>query len=260
VHRFTIPLDHATLQGESREGGGNIVFIHGFGGSLHGWNQLWAAMPPSLGLTRYDLRGFGRSSAEEGASFSHVDDLLALLDARGIGRATLVGLSMGGGIAAGFALDHPDRVEKLVLISPALMGWEWTDEWRQLWRAMAKAARSGNMAKARRLWWQHPLFASTRASPAAEELRQEIEVFAGRQWIRDDQLPVLPDVERLHLIAAPTLLLTGALDFADFRLMGDVLEAAVPGIRRIDFPDAGHMLDLEKAQQIAQAIAEFVAA
>ncbi len=256
---FAVPVKGGVLRGERRGDSPMLIFAHGFAGTKAGWDRVWTALPPHRALLRYDLRGFGASSAQQGVAFSHGDDLLALLDAQNIDQADLVGLSMGGATVLHLALDHPDRVRRLVLISPALQGWEWSEEWRVQWRACCKAARSGDMAQARQLWFDHPLHAATRASPAADELRAGIAAFAGRQWLGSDEQPSLPDVDRLHQLAVPVLLLTGALDFADFRLIGDLLEASVPDLQRVDFATAGHMLDLERAADVAQQIAAFTA-
>lgn len=265
---FTIPLEGAVLSGEMRAGRAlagrargespAFVFLHGFGGSLRTWDRLWAALPADAPLLRYDLRGFGASTGTRGLTFSHGDDLLALLDARGIARADLCGVSQGGAVALNFALDHPDRVGRLVLISPALTGWEWSDGWRSLWRNCTRAARAGNLDEARQLWWDHPFFAATRESDAAADLRASIDAFHGEQWVRDDQRPALPDVDRLHLLKTPCLLFSGARDYADFRLIADLLAATVPDLIRIDFPDGGHMLHLEKPAQLARAITDFM--
>ena len=254
---FTLAVEGAALCGEARGENPALVLLHGLGGSRATWDRVIAALPADLPLLRYDLRGFGASAMNEAIEFSHADDLLAVLDAQGIAKATIVGLSLGGAVAANFAIDHPERVERLVLVSPALVGWEWSEEWRERWRAMALSARSGDMAEARRLWWEHPLFETTRASDAADELRQSIAAFSGRVWVKDPQRRVLPDVERLHQITAPTLLLTGERDLPDFRLIADLLEASVPDIRRIDYPAAGHMLPVERAGEVGAALSGF---
>ena len=127
---------------------------------------MCSALGRSLPALRYDLRGFGRTASGGRAAFSHADDLLAVLDAMGVARCDLVGVSMGGSVAVNFALDHAERVRNLVLVSPGLVGWEWSEEWRALWQPIVAAARAGAMDEARRLWWQHPLFATTRASAA----------------------------------------------------------------------------------------------
>ncbi|MBI2848747.1 MAG: alpha/beta hydrolase [Chloroflexi bacterium] len=98
-----------------------VVLIHGIG--LNG-SVTWAPILAKLGACTHvlapDLPGFGLSTKVD---FSNVDDklgyfvdfLLEFLDSQGIERASLVGSSLGGGIALSFALTHPDRVEKLLL-------------------------------------------------------------------------------------------------------------------------------------------------
>lgn len=255
---FDLALPGAVLHGEARGEQPSAIFLHGFGGSLEDWQPVWDRLPASLAAVRYDLRGFGRSRAQPGP-FSHAEDLLALLDARGIARADLVGLSMGGSIAVRFALDHPERVNRLVLISPGLMGWDWSDEWRARWRAITARARAGEMDAARGLWAEHTLFDTVRDGPAASLLLASISRYSGREWIADHQRPVLPDVDRLPLLMPPTLLLSGNRDMPDFRLIADLVSGAAPSVERIDFADCGHLLTLEAPERCAGAVAAFLA-
>ena len=238
----------------------SLLFLHGFAGDLHTWDGLWQALDETLPALRYDMRGYGESVARQNAAFSHADDLLYLLDALEIASVDLVGVSMGGGIAVNFAMDHPQRVRNLVLISPALVAWEWSEEWQSLWCPVAERARSGALSEARDLWWQHPLFASTRESKGAVPLQESIMRFSGTQWIRDYQRTALPDVERLHLLHTRTLLLTGGRDMQDFKLIADLLEVSAGSLQRIDRPDLGHLLYLEDANACADAIRCFLQA
>ena len=257
---FTIPVEGAILSGERRgHGASPLVFIHGMASCRADWDRLWVELPAGLPLLRYDLRGFDASATQDDRPFSHADDLNALLDALGIERAVPVGLSMGGAIALNFALSHPTRVEKLVLISPAIVGREWSDEWKALWRGVSGPARAGDMALARERWWMHPMFAKARDGEAGKELRQAIEAYPGDQWIHDNQRAELPDIDRLHTLAQPTLLLSGMEDVADMRLIADVIEGAAPHASRIDYADAGHMLHLERPHAIAKALQDFLA-
>jgi pimeloyl-ACP methyl ester carboxylesterase len=168
---FSIEVGGATLAGQRSGHGTPLVLLHGMAGERRDWNRLLAALPADFATLRYDLRGFGQSPAQEGMPYSHADDLLALFDALEIERAPVLGLSMGGGVALNFALSHPERVSRLILISPAMVGWEWSDEWKALWRGVSRAARDGDLALARERWWQHPMFAVARQSDAADELR-----------------------------------------------------------------------------------------
>ena len=251
---FTVDVEGATLAGE-RIGADSppLVLIHGMAGERGDWDRLLAALPADYPILRYDLRGFGLSPSDD-REYSHSDDLLAVLDALGIECAAVLGLSMGGGVALNFALSHPTRVSRLILISPAIVGWEWSAGWKGLWHEVSRAARDGDLARARERWFQHPMFAVVRESAAAEDLRHAIDAYHGRQWIRDPQRMELPDLERLHTLAMPALLLTGERDVADMRLIADVIAGAAPQVRRIDFVGAGHMLHIERPTEVAAAI------
>jgi len=257
--RFTVPVDGGSLVGQRRDGAGTpLVLVHGFGGSRHDWEAVIAALPTDLPLIAYDQRGFGDSISEGGVPFSHADDLLALLDSLAITQADLCGISLGGGTVLHAALDAPQRVRRLVLVSPMIVGWSWSRDWIERWKAIGRAARAGDIATARALWWRHPLFASTRDSDAAPLLRAAIEAFPGQQWVQDDQRPELPNVDRLTELAMPTLLLTGALDVDDFRLIAELIAAASPNVSRIDQERAGHLLTLEAPAAIASDIVAFL--
>jgi pimeloyl-ACP methyl ester carboxylesterase len=258
---FAVECEGARLVGERRTGDAvPLILVHGFGGSRRDWDPLVAALPPAWPLIRYDQRGFGKSAAAAGVPFSHAEDLVTLLDAFGLEQVDLCGVSLGGATVLGCALQAPHRVRRLVLVSPMLSGWSWSTDWVEHWKAIGRKARAGEIEEARSLWWSHPLFAPVREGPRSETLRQAIQQFSGQQWIRDDQRHEWPMVERLHEVELPTLLLTGALDLPDFRVMADLIEGASPAVQRIDYTDAGHLLTLEKPCDIAAEIAAFLSA
>jgi len=256
---FTLKAGEIQLRVSSQGPAPQAVFVHGMAGDLHGWDSLLAALGPEFPALRYDLRGFGESEDSGDVPFSHSDDLISLLDALELPQADLIGVSMGGAIALNTALTHPERVRRLVLISPAIAAWEWSDAWKAQFRPIMQAARAGDLQTARALWFQHPMFAPLRESLPGEAYRASLARFSGRQWARDHQKPVLPDVDRLSTLQVPTLLLSGGRDFADFRLIADVLTAAVPHLTRVDLPERGHLLYLEDPAGTAARILEFLA-
>lgn len=168
--------------------------------------------------------------------------------------------AMGGGIAVQFALNHPDRVRRLVLISPALMARDWSAAWKTLWRQITAQARAGRMDEARALWLVHPLFETMRRSAAAPILAQSIARYSGAQWVANHETACLPDVDRLPNLRAPTLLLTGAHDLPDYRLIADLIAGSAGNVTRTDFSDGGHLLTLEAPEACSATIIRFLGA
>jgi len=100
-----------------------MVMLHGLLGNLAVWHlKLVPMMRDEFRVTTYDLRGHGRSDMPPTGytTADHVNDLRGLLDMLGIGRAHLIGHSLGADVSLHFALRHPDRVGRLVLIEPAI--------------------------------------------------------------------------------------------------------------------------------------------
>lgn len=255
---FRISLNGAILEGERRDGTGTpLVLVHGFGGSRHDWAQVLSCLDAGRPVIAYDQRGFGASTSD-GQPYSHADDLLALLDALAIDKADLCGLSLGGRTALTLAMEHPERVNRLVLISPLIAGWRWSSAWVERWKAIGRAARSGDMTDARDLWWHHPLFDTLRDHPAAPTMRAAIEAFHGAQWIRDGQRPASSDADRLDALLVPTLLLSAGRDTPDFVQIADAIARDGQDVTSIRYEDAGHMLNLEAPARLAADIEGFL--
>jgi pimeloyl-ACP methyl ester carboxylesterase len=232
--------------------------VHGFSGDRQTWVHIADVLAAKRQVIRYDLRGHGASQAGN-VSYRHADDLLTVLDTLGIRQCDVVGVSMGGSISLNFALDHPERVRRLILISPGLVSWEWSDEWKALWAPIVEAARDGDIEAARELWINHPLFATARAHPDADRyLRQSVSGYSGSHWVADLEQPTLPDLDRLTSLSAPTLLIAGARDLPDFRLIADLIEAAAPRVRRVDVDGAGHLVHLERLAEVIGQIRAFL--
>jgi 4,5:9,10-diseco-3-hydroxy-5,9,17-trioxoandrosta-1(10),2-diene-4-oate hydrolase len=105
-----------------------VVLLHGGGPGASGWSNFGRNAPvfaESFRTVVPDQPGFGRSTklTEHPQYFAHsAEALLGLLDHLGVERAHLVGNSLGGGTAVRFALDHPDRAGRLVLMAPGGLG------------------------------------------------------------------------------------------------------------------------------------------
>ena len=98
-----------------------VLLLHGFGSSLHTWDQWAALLEADRRVIRLDLPGFGLTGADPTGDYSDLRAaalLEGLLDRLGVAQADVVGSSMGGRIAWRFAAERPARVRKLVLMAP----------------------------------------------------------------------------------------------------------------------------------------------
>ena len=124
-----------------RRDGAPLVFINSLGADFRIWNEVAEILAPDFRIVTYDKRGHGLSESgpDQNDMADYARDLVALLNALGVGRATIVGLSIGGLIAQEFYRHHPEHVAALVLCDTAAkIG---TDEvWDQ---RIAQVERSG---------------------------------------------------------------------------------------------------------------------
>lgn len=240
-----------------------LVLLHGLGASLHTWEPWARALQANFRVVRFDFPGHGLSGAVPDGDYRDARThrlLQALLDSLRVSRATLVGNSMGGRIAWSFTAGHPDRVTRLVLISPdgfASPGFEYDKpaevpavlglmQW-VLPRAMLKANLAPAYANPSRLTDSvvtryHDLM---RAPGNRQALLARM-----RQTMLTDPLP------RLRTITAPTLLLWGAQDQMIPVANADDYRAAMPHAQLVILPTLGH-LPFEEAP--ADALAPLLA-
>jgi pimeloyl-ACP methyl ester carboxylesterase len=111
-----VPVQGGTVYVRESGAGPAVVLLHGGGLDLTSWDAQVPRLARTFRVIRVDARGHGRSTAPAGP-MDPAQDLARVLDQLDVPRASLVGLSMGGGTAFSFALAHPGRVERLVLVS-----------------------------------------------------------------------------------------------------------------------------------------------
>jgi 3-oxoadipate enol-lactonase len=238
--------------------GDPVVFIHGFGLDSEMWAPQWPVFAERYRTVRYDLRGYGRSSLPEGP-YSHVDDLLALIDFLGCGPAHLVGLSMGGRYALRVAQAAPAAVRSLTLADTALDGHAWSDDWLRRWRQMTDAAKAGDIATAKRHWLSHALFEPALEHPKTlAALETMVARYSGwHWWQRDPDLgPPKPIADVLPGISIPTLMIVGERDLPDFQTIARRVAKDMPNVELRTIPEAGHMSNLEAPQEFNRLVLE----
>jgi 3-oxoadipate enol-lactonase len=209
-------------------------------------------------VVRYDLRGFGEAPAPA-QEFSAADDLAELLDALETDRAALLGCSNGGRVALQFAIERPDRVTELTLLSASLPEHEWSADVIAVWEAEEAAADLDAVVEGNvRAWLAGPrrrledLDAGLRAL-AADMARKTEEGYLAAE--AEERGPSPPLGERLGAVTAPTLVVDAELDFPDYAAIADRIAAGVPGARRATIEGAAHLSPLERPEAVAALLA-----
>jgi pimeloyl-ACP methyl ester carboxylesterase len=246
-----------------------IVLLHAGIADLRAWDALVPFLVEAGYRTiRYDMRGFGSTTTED-VPFSNRADVVAVLDALGIGQAVLVGNSRGGVIAFDTAIEYADRVVAVVGVGAGLGGFEapLTPEETALFEAgdaLESADPPDPAAIADhdvRLWVDGPGQAPDRVPSAIREAVRAMDAAIYAPGRIDGQpIPLEPRaVDRLGDLRVPVLAIAGALDVSNIAPTARYLEAHAPNARAEIWPDVAHMLGMEQPERLAAAITSFVA-
>ena len=253
-----------------------VVLVHGMVNSSRHWQAVATRLAERYTVIAPDLVGHGDSATPRGdySLGAHAAVIRDLLSALGIERATMVGHSLGGGVAMVFFWQFPERVERLALVSSGGLGEDVSPLLRSIALPGASALVSlaahprvtggldhaGAALRARGSWVGPQLQAIARAlRPLEGPGAREAFVHSLRAVI-DARGQRVSATDRLYLLeAVPTLIAWGEKDRTIPLEHGRAAHAAVPHSRFVTFPDVAHFPHLEAPAQLAAAIDAFVA-
>jgi pimeloyl-ACP methyl ester carboxylesterase len=230
----------ARIHWDAQGSGAPVLLIMGHLYSSRMWYPLLPALSERRRAIYFDNRGTGESDTTRSATVAQLAaDALAVLDAAGAERAHVYGVSMGGGVAAEFAMRHPDRVSSLVLGC-----------------TMMKTAQSPGPRGLARLLYYLPrglVVALLRSSPSygsaapADAVAKDLEALASERFtLRGARAQAAAIAsyattrEAVGRLTMPTLVLHGDEDRAVDVKHGRELAAAIPNSRLVVFEGAGH--------------------
>jgi pimeloyl-ACP methyl ester carboxylesterase len=263
---WEIELHGHTVVYRTMGSGPPVVLIHGMVNSSRHWRGVAERLAERHTVIAPDLIGHGDSATPRGdySLGAHATVIRDLLSALGIERATMVGHSLGGGIAMVYFWQFPERVERLALISSGGLG----EEVSPLLRSVAAPGYRGvlgviasraviaalnacgtqgrNVARALR-----PLDSPGKRRAFLQTLRAVIDVHGQRVSATD----------RLYLIGdTPMLIMWGDRDNTIPIAHGLAAHEAMPHSRFVTIPDAAHFPHIDDPASVATALAEFTAA
>jgi pimeloyl-ACP methyl ester carboxylesterase len=243
---------------EERDGAGPVVVcLHGFCQSSHYWTPTLdrLAARGARGLAP-DLPGFGRSADEAGPFTMRAlgDAVIRALDARRIERMRLVGGSMGGVVAQQLVLNHPERVERLLLVATGAM---MNDPKAGLAKSQEIGASPWDEAAVAPIvagfFHRTPMEADVaRFRRIALDASHAAAVEASRSNAENETL------ERLSEIRVPTMIVQGRHDKARTPEHGALMRTRIPRAELAVIEDAGHTPQLEQSDAFHHVALRFL--
>lgn len=241
-----------------RPGAPALLLINSLGTSLEMWDDQLESLSERYELIRFDARGHGKSTAGSAAEMplsQLASDALAVLDACGIARSHVCGLSLGGMTAMQIALQAPDRVLKLVLCntSPHMPT-------RESWQARIDAVRSQGMAAVSETTlerWFTPEFRLIEPAKV-DRVRNMLLSTDPRGYVqcaaavRDTDLR-----EAIKSIDTRTLVIAGLRDPSTPLPHAEAIHAAIPGSQLVTL-DSAHLSNIQCAAQFTATLQDFL--
>ena len=238
-----------------------LVLVHGLNGDLTGWALVMPEFARYYRTLALDVRGHGGTSKPDQAysikGFS--DDLLGFLEKRQISKAHILGLSMGGAIAQKFALDHPEMIRSLILVST----FSYIDDHaRRAFEGLKKNLAQGgypaffdgilNLAFTSR-------FIAANPGPIAELKEKRIQINSpvaiGRAT---DACMAFNLKDQISRITLPTLVVSGREDVFTPVHLAEQIHRSIRSSEWKIIEGAGHALYIEKALALSQTVLEFL--
>lgn len=237
-----------------------VVLHHPLATNLTCWDELTAVLEEKYRVLRLDARGHGQSDAPVGAyTFETLaKDVVDLMTACGIEKASFLGLSMGGMVGQYLGLLYPERFNCLLLVSTSSRV---PDEAQPIWDQRIAAVRSEGMASqvdGAMQRWVSPRALKENAA-LVERLRKMIlatPVDGYLGWCQ--AIRGLSVTSRLGAIKLPTRVIVGEIDPATPIAASQAIHEAIPGSDLVIVPGVSHMLHNEEPELFHSHVLPFL--
>jgi pimeloyl-ACP methyl ester carboxylesterase len=249
-----------------------VVLIHGFAVSHWCWRHVIPGLAGAHDVIAIDLPGCGESDRPAPGDYHYdapafMETVLGVLDALGLDRVSLVGHSMGGGVALYTAARRPERVDRLVAIDPLCYPYRMPPEGRlllvpYLGPALFRTLYTRGMVRLymRRHVYRDPALAADEwVDYVWERLNRPGGMEAAHATLRFCQTPAIV-ARSVRAIRAPTLVVWGAEDRIFPSAFAPRLQADIPGAEAIVVKECGHAPPEEKPEAVLRAVQTFLAA
>ena len=269
IERIWIDVPGARLaaEDEGEPGAPPILLVHSAVVNRRSWDEVVPhLLAAGYRVIRYDMRGFGESTAED-VEFQGHADVLAVLDHFGVGKAAIVGNSMGAHFALDAVLAAPSRFVAYAWLGGGISGFDKdpSREEQALFDAEEAAENAADWDLATELdaqiWMDGAGQPPTRVRPEVRAAfkRMDRELLEPGRVYGNRRKADRPAIGRLGEVAIPTLVVVGELDTVGTRASADLLAAGVAGARLVKLPNVAHMIGMEVPDTLASMLVELLA-
>jgi len=255
------------------EKGSAVVLVHGLGGYIENWVYNIGPLAEAHRVYAVDLPGFGQSDKKPPPRdlFVLVRFIRDFMEALGIEKASLVGNSLGGGLALAVAAEYPERVEKLVLADNAGMGREVITDFNYCSLPLLGELLIRPSRKASAQLWDKIVYDASKLAPEIKDLGYRYAsapgakkamlaaLRAGVNICGQKQKLVRELLGRLNTLKAPTLVVWGRQDRIIPVSHARIAAGKIPGARLELFDACGHMPMLEYPEKFNRLVLDFLA-
>lgn len=256
----TVRAGDAEIAYDDKGDGDPLLLIPGLGADSRMWMLQIPAFSHRYRCIALDNRGVGSTVAPAGpySMEQMASDALAVLDAAGVARAHVLGISMGGAIAQHLALKAPERVASLVLAATWCARNGYTERLAAVGRAVASLGHE-TLTRASMLWLFSPKLFVEQPFLVRQIEQLALEFTAGPGPFEDQLSAVLEhDVaDRLAAVTAPTLVLAARRDIMVPPELSEQIAATIPGAR-LQVLDGGHAFNIESLEAFNAAVLSFL--
>lgn len=249
---------------QERGSGEPLVLLMGFGADGNVWELHAAEYEKHFRCIILDNRGVGKSDAPQGPYTTSMmaADTIAVMDHLGIDKAKVAGISMGGAISQELALNYPNRVSCLALISTWPVFNNYAKTVYENLKKLRRTSKPDDFMELLQLWIFAPPYYETGMDDLAEGQKGAAEnPNPQTQAGFDGQLDACihhDSVSRLHQIKVPTLITIGSMDIFTPPLFSDILHENIAGSELVTFPTGGHVHHWEDLERFNAVTTKFL--
>lgn len=268
-HDFVTVSNGGKLYYEQRGKGEPVILLHGHSLDTRMWNPQWIAFSKKYYAIRLDFRGYGKSSEQtETFQFTHVDDVITLMDSLHIERAHIIGLSMGAFVAGDMLAMYPERMLSCTLVSGgirnspgpftpmndeenakrdkeiAALQQKGIDQYKKEWHEALMSSGGSQREQMRKPLWQ-----MIQDWSVWQPLHKEVRLFYGKEaWEK---------LRQRGKTDIPTLIIRGENEVKNKKGMPSELPYLTNAHYKI-IPDCGHILNMERPKEFNRLVLSFI--